>query len=32
MAIRQAAGANALDTANAVKQKLEDMGRYFPPA
>ncbi|WP_435550173.1 efflux RND transporter permease subunit [Desulfobacterium sp. N47] len=31
MAIRQAAGANALDTARAVKQKLEDMSRYFPP-
>ena len=31
MAIRQAAGANALDTANAVKAKLEEMSRYFPP-
>jgi len=31
MAIRQAAGANALDTANAVKQKLQEMSRYFPP-
>jgi HAE1 family hydrophobic/amphiphilic exporter-1 len=31
MAIRQAAGANALDTAKAVKQKLEEMSRYFPP-
>ncbi|MFH2063903.1 MAG: efflux RND transporter permease subunit [Pseudomonadota bacterium] len=31
MAIRQAAGANALDTAQAVKQKLEEMSRYFPP-
>ena len=31
MAIRQAAGANALDTANAVKQELEEMSRYFPP-
>ncbi|MFZ3045586.1 MAG: efflux RND transporter permease subunit, partial [Desulfatirhabdiaceae bacterium] len=30
MAIRQAAGANALDTANAVKQKLAEMSRYFP--
>ena len=30
MAIRQAAGANALDTANAVKQKLKEMSRYFP--
>ena len=31
MAIRQAAGANALDTAKAVRQKLEEMSRYFPP-
>ena len=31
MAIRQAAGANALDTADAVKQKLEEMSQYFPP-
>ena len=31
LAIRQAAGANALDTANAVKSKLEEMSRYFPP-
>ncbi len=30
MAIRQAAGANALDTADAVKRKLEEMSRYFP--
>lgn len=30
-AIRQAAGANALDTANAVKAKLKEMSRYFPP-
>jgi hydrophobe/amphiphile efflux-1 (HAE1) family protein len=30
MAIRQAAGANALDTADAVKKKLEEMSRYFP--
>ena len=30
MAIRQAAGANALDTADAVKQKLAEMSRYFP--
>ncbi len=30
MAIRQASGANALDTANAVKKKLEEMSRYFP--
>ena len=31
MGIRQVAGANALDTANALKQKLEEMSRYFPP-
>ncbi|MBN1930046.1 MAG: efflux RND transporter permease subunit [Desulfobacterales bacterium] len=31
MAIRQAAGANALDTADAVKSKLKEMSRYFPP-
>ena len=31
MAIRQAAGANALDTADAVKQKLKEMSQYFPP-
>ena len=31
MAIRQIAGANALDTANAVKAKLKEMSRYFPP-
>jgi hydrophobe/amphiphile efflux-1 (HAE1) family protein len=31
MAIRQAAGANALDTANAVKAKMKEMSRYFPP-
>jgi len=31
MAIRQAAGANALDTANAIKSRLEEMSRYFPP-
>lgn len=30
MAIRQAAGANALDTADAVKAKMEEMSRYFP--
>ncbi len=30
MAIRQAPGANALDTANAIKAKLEEMGSYFP--
>ena len=31
LAIRQAAGANALDTANAVKEKLKEMSRFFPP-
>ncbi|MFB3925517.1 MAG: efflux RND transporter permease subunit [Syntrophales bacterium] len=31
MAIRQAAGANALETANAVRNKLAEMSRYFPP-
>jgi HAE1 family hydrophobic/amphiphilic exporter-1 len=31
MAIRQAAGANALDTADAIKSKLTEMSRYFPP-
>jgi HAE1 family hydrophobic/amphiphilic exporter-1 len=30
MAIRMAAGANALDTANSVKAKLQEMSRYFP--
>ena len=30
LAIRQAAGANALDTADAVKAKMEEMSRYFP--
>jgi HAE1 family hydrophobic/amphiphilic exporter-1 len=32
MAIRQAAGANALETAQAVKAKLKEMSRYFPPS
>ncbi len=31
LAIRQAPGANALDTADAVKKKLAEMSRYFPP-
>jgi len=30
MAIRQAAGANALETADAVKAKMVEMSRYFP--
>ncbi len=31
LAIRQASGANALNTANCIKAKLEEMSRYFPP-
>jgi HAE1 family hydrophobic/amphiphilic exporter-1 len=31
MAIRQAAGANALETADAVKAKMAELSRYFPP-
>ncbi len=30
LAIRQAAGANALDTAEAVRSKMEEMSQYFP--
>ncbi|MHB8908996.1 MAG: efflux RND transporter permease subunit [Syntrophales bacterium] len=30
MAIRQAAGANALDTADAVKAKMVELSRFFP--
>ncbi|MFH1079229.1 MAG: efflux RND transporter permease subunit [Pseudomonadota bacterium] len=30
LAIRQAAGANALETADAVKTKMNEMSRYFP--
>ncbi len=30
IAIRQAAGANALDTADAVKAKMEELSRFFP--
>ncbi len=30
MAIRQVPGANALDTADAIKKKLEEMSDYFP--
>jgi hydrophobe/amphiphile efflux-1 (HAE1) family protein len=30
LAIRQAAGANALDTARAIKAKLEEMSHFFP--
>ena len=31
LAVRQAPGANALDTANAVKAKMKELSRYFPP-
>lgn len=31
LAIRQAAGANALETADAVRAKLDEMSRFFPP-
>ncbi|MBP8609270.1 MAG: efflux RND transporter permease subunit [Syntrophaceae bacterium] len=31
LAIRQAAGANALDTADSVKAKLEELSKFFPP-
>ena len=31
LAIRQAPGANALATADAIKSKLQEMSRYFPP-
>jgi len=30
MAIRQAAGANALETADAVKKKMDELSHYFP--
>jgi len=30
LAIRQAAGANALDTADAVKAKMEELSKFFP--
>jgi len=30
MAIRQVSGANALETSNAIRTKLDEMGRYFP--
>jgi multidrug efflux pump len=30
LAIRQAAGANALDTANAIRAKMEELGHFFP--
>jgi len=31
LAVRQTPGANALDTANAIKSRLDEMSRYFPP-
>jgi len=31
LAIRQAPGANALETADAVKAKMKELSRYFPP-
>ncbi len=31
LAVRQAAGANALDTAKALKAKMTELSRYFPP-
>ena len=31
IAVRQAPDANALDTADAVKAKMEEMSRFFPP-
>ncbi len=31
LAVRQVPGANALDTAEAIKTKLKDMSQYFPP-
>jgi HAE1 family hydrophobic/amphiphilic exporter-1 len=31
LAIRQAAGANALDTADAIRAKMAELAEYFPP-
>jgi len=31
LAVRQAAGANALDTADAVRAKMAELSHYFPP-
>ena len=31
LAVRQASGANALKTADAVKAKMQELSRYFPP-
>ncbi|MCI5168121.1 MAG: hypothetical protein D3903_19045, partial [Candidatus Electrothrix sp. GM3_4] len=32
LAVRQAAGANALATADAIKKKLAEMSKFFPPS
>ncbi len=31
LAVRQAAGANALETANAIRAKMQEMAPFFPP-
>ncbi len=31
LAVRQAAGANALDTSEAIRAKMEELSRFFPP-
>src|SRR6185312_8556958 len=31
MAIRPATGANALETARMIREKLDDLGKFFPP-
>jgi len=31
LAVRQAAGANALDTAKAIRARMEEMSQFFPP-
>jgi len=31
LAIRQEAGANALDTADRIKEKMKELSKYFPP-
>jgi len=31
LAVRQAAGANALDTADAIRAKMDELSQYFPP-
>jgi HAE1 family hydrophobic/amphiphilic exporter-1 len=31
LAVRQAPGANALDTADAIKAKMNELSKYFPP-